>query len=133
MSETITPLLRQQLQAKLQAGRMALEARRQADLGGQSRAAHAREVLLQGGDDATQRDAERAVDFDRIDRDAVSLAEIDQALQRLASGGFGLCGDCGEPIALGRLQLAPQVLRCMGCEAAHERGLAPGRARPATF
>lgn len=133
MSETITPLLRQQLLAQLQAGRMALEARRQAHLGGQTRAAHAREVLLQGGDDASLRDAERTVDFASTDRDAVSLAEIDQALQRLASGSFGLCGDCGEPIALARLQLAPQVPRCRVCEAVHERSAVPGRTRTATF
>lgn len=133
MPETITPQLRQQLQARLQASRLALEAQRQAHLAGQSRAAHAREVLLQDGDDATQRDAERTVDFDRTDRDAVALAEIDQALHRLDSGRFGLCGDCGEPIALARLELAPQVLRCLDCEAAHERLASAGRARPATL
>ena len=131
MSELITPDLRQQLQAQLQASRAALEAQRQAHLAGQSRAAHAREVLLQDGDDAAQRDAERTVDFDRTDRDAVALAEIDQALLRLDSGRFGLCSECGEPIALARLQLAPQVLRCLGCEAALER--ASGRGRPATL
>lgn len=133
MPQTITPQLQQQLQARLQASRQALEAQRLAHLAGQSRAAHAREVLLQDGDDATQRDAERTVDFDRTDRDAVALAEIDQALLRLASGRFGLCGDCGEPIALARLQAAPQVLRCLGCETAHERAAAAGRARPATL
>lgn len=133
MPETITPRLRQQLQAQLQASRSALETQRQAHLAGQSRAAHAREVLLQDGDDATQRDAERTVDFDRTDRDAVALAEIDQALQRLDSGRFGLCSDCGEPIALARLQLSPQVLRCLACEAAHERSTSAGRARPATL
>lgn len=133
MPQTITPRLRQQLLAQLQASRIALESQRQAHLAGQSRATHAREVLLQDGDDATQRDAERTVDFDRTDRDAVALAEIDQALQRLDSDRFGLCAACGEPIALARLQLAPQVLRCLDCEAAHERGTPAGRARPATL
>lgn len=133
MTQTITPQLRQQLQAQLQARRAALESQSRAHLAGQSRAAHAREVLLQDGDDATQRDAERTVDFDRTDRDAVALAEIDQALQRLDSARFGLCADCGEPIALARLKLSPQVLRCLGCEAAHERSAGGGRARPATL
>jgi DnaK suppressor protein len=133
MTETITPELRRQLQVQLLASRTALEAQRQAHLAGQSRAVHAREVLLQDGDDATQRDAERTIDFDRTDRDAVELAAIDQALQRLDSGRYGLCADCGEPIAVQRLQAAPQVLRCLDCETAHERAAGPGRARPATL
>ena len=86
MHPALTPAVRAQLQQQLQARRDALDAQRSTHLAGQSRAAHAREVLLQDGDDATQRDAERTVDFDRTDRDAVSLAEVDQALQRLAAG-----------------------------------------------
>jgi len=129
MTSALTPEQRQQLHASLLTRRVALEVQRSAHLAGQSRAGHAREVLLQDGDDATQRDAERTVDFDRTDRDAVALAEIDQALQRLDSGQYGLCGDCGEPIALARLQLLPQVLRCVACAAQHERG----QTRPATL
>ena len=41
---------------------------------GASRVQHARDLLLQDGDDATQRDAEREVDFARTDRDAVLRA-----------------------------------------------------------
>ena len=129
MNPALTPDVRVQLQQQLQARREALDAQRQAHLAGQSRATHAREVLLQDGDDATQRDAERTVDFDRTDRDAVSLAEVDQALQRLASGRYGLCSDCGAAIPLARLQLAPQAQRCVACESQLERG----RARPATL
>ena len=43
------------------------------------------QLLLQDGNDAMQRDAERTVDFDRTDRDAVALAEIDQATRCVAS------------------------------------------------
>ncbi|TXH42820.1 MAG: TraR/DksA family transcriptional regulator [Burkholderiaceae bacterium] len=129
MNPALTTTLRAQLQQQLQARRDALDAQRTAHLAGQSRAAHAREVLLQDGDDATQRDAERTVDFDRTDRDAVSLAEVDLALQRLASGSYGLCSDCKAAIPLARLQLAPQAQRCVACESLLERG----RARPATL
>ena len=129
MHPSLTPTVRAQLQQQLLARRDALEAQRQAHLTGQSRADHAREVLLQDGDDATQRDAERTIDFDRTDRDVVALAEIDLALQRLGASSYGLCCDCGAAIPLARLQLAPQAQRCVACAAQLERG----RSRPATL
>ena len=129
MSPQLSPAQKQQLGADLQARRSTLDRQRSVYLGGGSRAAQARDVLLQDGDAATQRDAEREVDFARTDRDAVALSEIDQALQRLAGGSYGLCIACGDEIALARLQLAPQAARCVTCEALQERG-AP---KPATL
>ena len=129
MNPALTPAIRQELLQLLQSRRATLDAQRSTHLAGESRAAHARDVLLQDGDDATQRDAERTIDFDRTDRDAVALAEIDQALLRLQGGSYGLCDDCGIAIPLARLQLAPQALRCVACESALERG----RSRPATL
>ncbi len=129
MSPHLSPAQKQQLGADLQARRNTLDSQRSARLGGGSRAEHARDVLLQDGDDATQRDAEREVDFARTDRDAVTLTEIDNALRRLADGSYGLCTDCGEGIALARLQSMPQALRCVTCEALQERG----SAKPATL
>ena len=129
MNPALTPAIRQQLLQQLQSRRAVLNAQRSTHLAGESRAVHAREVLLQDGDDATQRDADRTIDFDRTDRDAVALAEIDQALLRLQGGSYGLCHDCGTAIPLARLQLAPQALRCVACASALEHG----RSRPATL
>lgn len=123
MSSPLSPAQKQQLQAQLLARREALASQGRSHLDGGSRAEHARELLLQDGDDATQRDAEREVDFARTDRDAVALAEIDAALQRLAAGHYGRCIECDEPIALARLQATPQVLRCVDCERRLERSL----------
>jgi DnaK suppressor protein len=122
MTSHLSPEQLQQLQDSLLARRTQLAHQSSAQLGGQSRAEHAREVLLQDGDDDTQRDAEREVDFARSDRNAVSLTEIEQALQRLAAGDYGLCTECGDEIPLQRLQLAPQVPRCVACERLQERG-----------
>ena len=33
----------------------------------------------------------------------------------------GLCVDCGEIIPLARLEAAPWVERCVGCQSVHER------------
>ncbi|OGB01294.1 MAG: hypothetical protein A3E25_15785 [Burkholderiales bacterium RIFCSPHIGHO2_12_FULL_69_20] len=129
MTRHLTPQNLQQLQDSLQARRTLLAQQNNTHLGGQSRVDHARELLLQDGDDDTQRDAEREVDLARTDRDAMALAEIDVALQRLAAGHYGLCADCGDPIPLARLQLAPQALRCVACESLLERD----RPKPATL
>ena len=83
---------------------------------------HSRKTALPGSH-------QHEVDFARTDRDAVALAEIDAELQRLASGHYGLCTDCGEAIALARLQSAPQVQRCVACETRLECG----QPRPATL
>ena len=124
MSKHLTASERQELQAELQMRRSALVAQRSAHLGGDSRVEHAREILLQSGDDATQRNADREVDFAQSDRDAVALAEVDAALHRLANGVYGLCTDCGAEIPLARLRLAPQAPRCVACAGALEHGSA---------
>jgi len=43
------------------------------------------------------------------------LAEIDAALRRVDSGKYGLCRDCGKPIAPLRLATLPQAVRCSEC------------------
>ena len=58
MTDPLTPAQQRPLQAALLARRAALADQRSDHLDGHSRAEHAREVLLQDGDDATQRDAE---------------------------------------------------------------------------
>ena len=45
------------------------------------------------------------------------LAEIDSALQRMDEGRYGLCRNCGNGIALGRLQVRPQAALCISCAA----------------
>jgi DnaK suppressor protein len=84
---------------------------------GRTRAEHARDVLLQDGDDAPQRDADREVDMALTDRDTAELAALQQALQRLQAGTYGRCHDCGADIPHARLLLEPQALRCVTCEA----------------
>ncbi len=54
-------------------------------------------------------------------RRAVLLA----ALDRLKDGSYGLCLDCGGPIAAVRLKALPAVERCVGCQAQLERTAAP--------
>jgi len=45
------------------------------------------------------------------------LAELDQALARLAEGSYGSCERCGQPIAPDRLAARPAARTCIGCAA----------------
>ncbi len=53
-------------------------------------------------------------------RRVIQVQRIDSALQRLASGEYGLCVSCGEAIAPGRLEHDPAVPVCLACAAARE-------------
>ncbi len=69
-----------------------------------------------------------AVDIalDTLRRNIEELERVDAALTRLTEGTFGLCSDCGAPIARARLFADPAVLRCTACQEHYE-----GRGREA--
>src|ERR1700740_1998459 len=49
--------------------------------------------------------------------DAKILQAIEEALQRIEKGTYGICRDCGEPIAEDRLQAIPWTRVCITCKA----------------
>lgn len=83
---------------------------------GGTRVQHAREVLLQDGDDAPARDSDREIDLVFTDHARQELADIGLALQRMDHGSYGVCLDCSADIPLARLEVMPQALRCLACE-----------------
>lgn len=74
---------RQQLGKVLRDREQTLRAHLKALYDGVSRVDHAREILLQDGDDAPQRDADREIDMAVSDLETVELTRIEQALSRL--------------------------------------------------
>ena len=56
-------------------------------------------------------------------RDLDEVVQVEAALQRLDSGSYGDCSDCGEPIPLQRLRVQPAAQRCAPCQAAFEHAL----------
>jgi RNA polymerase-binding protein DksA len=50
------------------------------------------------------------------------LQAIDAALQRIEDGTFGICQNCGQPIAAERLEALPWTTRCIDCKRREERG-----------
>jgi len=48
--------------------------------------------------------------------DAKILQAIEEALYRLEKGVYGLCRDCGDPIAMARLEAIPWTRVCITCK-----------------
>jgi DnaK suppressor protein len=48
--------------------------------------------------------------------DAKILQAIEEALARIEKGTFGVCRDCGEPIAAPRLNAIPWTRVCITCK-----------------
>jgi DnaK suppressor protein len=48
--------------------------------------------------------------------DAKILQAIEEAIQRLEKGAYGICRDCGEPISPARLNAIPWTRVCIACK-----------------
>ena len=48
--------------------------------------------------------------------DANILQAIEEALRRIDEGTYGVCRDCGEPIASARLEAIPWTRVCIACK-----------------
>src|SRR3954468_21096886 len=48
--------------------------------------------------------------------DAKILQAIDEALVRMDKGAYGVCRDCGDMIAVARLEAIPWTRVCIGCK-----------------
>ncbi len=54
------------------------------------------------------------------ERDQRLLKKIDEALERITSGTFGICESCGQEIGLKRLQARPVTTLCIECKTRQE-------------
>ena len=48
--------------------------------------------------------------------DAKILQAIEEALQRIEEGAYGVCRECGEPSAEARLNAIPWTRKCIACK-----------------
>ena len=108
------------LEASLQQRQHQLDRRLADHHGGLSRAEHAHDMLEQDGDDAPQREGERELDMALSDLETRELGAVSQALARLRSDSYGICGDCQAEIPFDRLKAEPWALRCLACETLQE-------------
>jgi len=60
-------------------------------------------------------------------RDADEIKELEAAQERIRSGTYGKCIDCGRDIGIERLRAQPAASRCIECQTVYERTFAgPG-------
>lgn len=50
-----------------------------------------------------------------------ALENIDEALEKIARGNYGMCESCGQAIAGERLEAAPYAKLCLKCKTEEER------------
>ncbi len=54
-------------------------------------------------------------------RESLYLKKIEEALERIQSGVFGLCDKCEEDIEMKRLEARPTTTLCVACKESEER------------
>lgn len=65
-------------------------------------------------------DTASSTDYALVRKDVEDLRDIVAARRRLATGDYGTCADCDQPIGYERLLAHPTAKRCIGCQREHE-------------
>jgi RNA polymerase-binding protein DksA len=64
---------------------------------------------------------DRELDYTLEENSEHVLAEIEAALKRVAEGTYGICANCGKPVAVDRLDALPWATLCIDCQRDRER------------
>ncbi len=56
------------------------------------------------------------------ENERMRLQEVDEALDHIGSGTYGICEECGESISLKRLEVRPVAKYCVACLSKMEKG-----------
>jgi DnaK suppressor protein len=75
------------------------------------------------GDSGDESLANALADFNltTLDRHIEGVRDVEAAFQRMRSGEYGVCIDCGDDIPFNRLQAYPTAKRCIVCQEKRER------------
>jgi DnaK suppressor protein len=75
------------------------------------------------GDSGDESLATALADFNlaTLNRHIQGMRDIEAALQRIKSGEFAICIDCGDDVPFNRLQAYPTAKRCIVCQEKRER------------
>jgi DnaK suppressor protein len=76
--------------------------------------------------DRLQQQVNREVAIRNLDRESRLLRSVEKALARIATGAFGVCLRCDEPIPEKRLRAVPWASHCIRCQEELDRRRAVG-------
>jgi DnaK suppressor protein len=79
------------------------------------------EQFGQSEDEHAQNITERDLAFAIDEHESAELNAVQAALVRVREGTYGECIECGQAIALARLQASPEAERCVGCQTQQEQ------------
>jgi DnaK suppressor protein len=71
--------------------------------------------------DLASEERDREISFILSDRERLKLQQIDDALERIKDGSYGICDSCGLEIAEERLEAMPFTRLCHDCQQDLER------------
>ena len=98
-----------------------------------------REVLpaevaqVKDAEEQSMEDFVLGMDFALMEMESETLRQIDEAIQRLEDGTYGVCSACDETISEARLKALPFATVCRDCQAQREDDQAARNARPSRF
>jgi RNA polymerase-binding protein DksA len=82
---------------------------------------HAMEVSNPGSGDRAMDSRNKNRETLLINHVEQQLEDINQALDRLESGTYGICTSCGEKIQAERLDIMPSAALCIDCQRNHDQ------------
>lgn len=71
--------------------------------------------------DLASEERDREISFILTDRERSKIQAIQEALERIEGGDYGICEACDGEIADGRLAALPFTRMCVNCQAEHEK------------
>jgi DnaK suppressor protein len=71
--------------------------------------------------DLASEERDREINFILSDRERVKIKQIDDALERMEDGSYGVCESCGLEVAEERIAAMPFTRLCRDCQQDQER------------
>lgn len=71
--------------------------------------------------DLASEERDREISFILSDREREKLQAVEEALERIEEGTYGICESCDSEIAAGRLEALPFTRVCVSCQSEREK------------